>query len=205
MTDKEKSYKINYWKCFWATFKDTLQCWGDLLDNDYLGIILCNVIFYSTIVIGFPIFLILALTWFIKRIVLIKKETDKCAIWSMVNQGYVKKLSKQEQAIEHERVLKKQEKPICDERAAKKFKVGDELYTVFNKKQVIRFYVDKISFKTYKGAGDTRVGIREYWCNCNTHNLPHSKHFGKWRCRHNHNLFDNECDAFDYLQRIRRK
>ena len=122
----------------------------------------------------------------------------------MIKQGYVKQI-KQEQAIKQEKRLKKQGQPLCDERATKKFKIGDELYTVFNKKQVIKFYVDKISFKVYKGTGDTRVGIREYWCNCNTHNLPHSKHFGKWRCRHNHNLFRNETDALAYLETIRRK
>lgn len=201
----KKSYKINYWKCFWATFKDTLQCWKDLLDNDYLGIILHNAIFYITIVMCFPIFLVLTLVWYIKRIVLIKKAKDRCAIQSMVNQGYVRHLSKDEQSAIYEKKVVRQEKAIQTEKSKKLFNRGDLLYTVQGKSKVIKFYVDRIAFKIYKGANNTKVAVREYWCNCGLHKLPQSKHFGMWRCRHNHNLFKHESDAIAYLETIRRK
>ena len=59
-------YKIKHWKCFKATLKDALESWSCKLDNDFLGVLLGNVLFYSTMIIGFPIFLILATISFLQ-------------------------------------------------------------------------------------------------------------------------------------------
>lgn len=200
-------YKIKHWKCFCATLKDTLECWANKLDNDFLGVLLGNVLFFSTMIIGFPIFLILATIWYIKRVKLINRALpgDEIAIRSMIKQGYVKKLNKDQIHIikEKETIKKQTSKILQDERSKKLFNYGDVLYTVQGKSRVIEFYVDKISFKVFKCSGGGKIGIREYWCNCYRHHLPHSNNFGNWRCRHNHNLFKTEQEAYAYLDELK--
>ena len=200
-------YKIKHWKCFCATLKDTLECWANILNNDFLGVLFGNVLFYLTMIIGFPIFLILATIWYVKRVKLINRAlpSDEIAIRSMIKQGYVKKLDKDKiHIVERKETIKKQNTKILqDERSKKLFNYGDILYTVQGKSQVIKFIVDKVKFRAYKGKGVILIGIREYWCNCYKHLLPYSNNFGNWRCRHNHNLFRTEQEAYAYLDELK--
>lgn len=200
-------YKINHWKCFWATYHDTILAFIDKIENETVGRILMYIILYPSVILGFPIFLTITLIWYIKRVKLINRALpgDERAIRSMIKQGYVKALNKDElHFIEEKETIKKQNTKILqDERSKKLFNYGDILYTVQGKSQVIKFYVDKISFKVFKCAGGGKIGIREYWCNCYRHRLPHSNNFGNWRCRHNHNLFRTEQEAYAYLDELK--
>lgn len=72
----KEQYKLNHLKCFLLSFKDTISCFYDWLDNDYLGIILANIIAVLGVIILFPVFIILALIWYIKRVVMIKKKIN---------------------------------------------------------------------------------------------------------------------------------
>lgn len=200
-------YKINHWKCFWATYHDTILAFIDKIENETVGRILMYIILYPSVILGFPIFLTIALIWYIKRVKLINRAlpSDERAIRSMIKQGYVKALNKDElHFIEEKETIKKQNTKILqDERSKKLFNYGEMLWTVQGKTKVIKFVVDKISFKVFKCAGGGKIGIREYWCNCYRHHLPHSNNFGNWRCRHNHNLFRTEQETYAYLDELK--
>lgn len=200
-------YKIKHWKCFKSSFNDVAGCWVDKFDNDFLGVLLGNILAYLTLIVGLPVVFVMAIVWYIKRIKLIKKALpyDERAIRAMIGQGYVEELSKDQiHIIEEKTQLKKQgEKVLQDEKSKKLFNYGDVLYTVQGKSQVIKFVVDKITYHICKRSGGGKIGIREYWCNCCKHRLPHSNNFGSWRCRQNHNLFKNEQEAYAYLEKLK--
>lgn len=92
-----KKYKVKHWKCFWATYHDTMLAFIDMIENEIIGRILMYIILYPTAIIGFPIFLTIAFVWYIKRLKLINRvlHTDERAIRSMIKQGYVIELTHQ--------------------------------------------------------------------------------------------------------------
>lgn len=199
-------YKIKHWKCFKSSFKDVAVSWLDKFDNEFLGVLLGNILAYLTFIVGFPIVLVMAIIWYIKRVKLLKNALpcDERAIRTLIKQGYVEELNKDQiHIIEEKNLIKNQRgKVLQDEKSKKLFNYGDVLYTVQGKSQVIKFVVDKITYHIYKCSGGGNIGIREYWCNCYKHRLPHSNNFGNWRCRHNHNLFKTEQEAYAYLEKI---
>ena len=77
-------YKINHWRCYWLSYKDTKLAFGDWFDNDYLGIILANFLYYVFSIALLPIFLILSFVWYIKRVYQIKKKLSYLDV-SVVN------------------------------------------------------------------------------------------------------------------------
>ncbi len=67
-------YKINHWRCYWLSYKDTKLAFFDWLDNDLVGTILTYFLYYLFSVVLFPIFLILSFIWYVKRVYAIKKK-----------------------------------------------------------------------------------------------------------------------------------
>jgi hypothetical protein len=68
-------YKINHWRCFWCSYKDTKLSFFDWLDNEWIGKILAYFSYYLASVVLFPIFLLLTFMWYVKRILEIKEGT----------------------------------------------------------------------------------------------------------------------------------
>lgn len=167
----------------WRCYKDVKMKFDDILESEKsIDIMVCTT-YYLCSIVFLPVFILLTLI---------------CFFIKLFNRVEIKKEQRQEQIKNHEIIPHKVAiNPIM---SPKKFKVGDQLYTVVNKSQVMEFYVDKIKYKEFNGQG-----IREYWCNCDKHKLLRSRHFGKWRCRHNTNLFTNLIDANNYLNEIKPK
>lgn len=72
-------YKINYWRCFWCSYKDTKLSFFDWLDNEWVGKVLTYFLYYLFSIILFPLFLITAFVWHLKRIIEIKNDNINLA------------------------------------------------------------------------------------------------------------------------------
>ena len=196
-----KTYKIRHCNCFWSCYKDLKYKFFGVLDNETLGTILCYTFYYLISVVALPFFLLMALTRYFIHLHSIKKvfKTDnQAAIKSLLYNKYIvyQEIDEEKQEIK----IAKKEKAIYNEKSKKMFNVGDKLFTVHDKREVIGFVVDKIKLRVFNN-----VAIREYWCNCLKHHLPQSKHFDNWRCRHNCNLFKTQQDAENYLKELQKE
>ena len=74
-------YKINHWRCFLYSYKDTKSAFFDWLDNEWVGIILAYLLYYVFSIVCLPLFIILSFVWYVKRIYEIKNKLDKLDIY----------------------------------------------------------------------------------------------------------------------------
>ena len=67
-------YKIRHLRCFWGMYKQTKYSIFDFLDNEYIGIILCYVLYYLISIIFIIPILIVVFIKYIKDIQIAKKH-----------------------------------------------------------------------------------------------------------------------------------
>lgn len=85
-------YKINFFKCFWSCYIEIKRAFADKLDNEWLGIILGYALYYLVSIVGFFIFVIIALVKLIVAIKNIKlkiKLQNKVAINALLKSGVI--------------------------------------------------------------------------------------------------------------------
>ena len=91
-------YKINHWRCFWLSYKDTKITFFDWLDNEWVGTILTYFLYYLFSIICLPLFMILSFIWYVKRVYDIKKKLpflDNAVINTLKTRKIIVELSHQ--------------------------------------------------------------------------------------------------------------
>lgn len=87
-------YKINIFKCLWGSYKDTKRAFADnTVETDTFALICGNIFYYLCSIIFLPIFLIISLIWFFKRIIRLKKgKFTEIQLKALKQQKYIKEV-----------------------------------------------------------------------------------------------------------------
>lgn len=91
-------YKINIFKCLWGSYKDTKRAFADnTIETDTFTLICGYTFYYLCSIIFLPIFLIISLIWFFKRIIKLKKgKFTEMQLKALKQQKYIKELKEEE-------------------------------------------------------------------------------------------------------------
>ena len=93
-------YKINHLRCFWLTYTDTKTAFFDWLDNEWVGIILTNFLYYVFSIVFLPLFIVLTFIWYFKRVYDIKNKLpylDKAVINTLKRRKIIMELTHQQE------------------------------------------------------------------------------------------------------------
>ena len=87
-------YKINVFRCLWGSYKDIKVAFADsTIETDAFALICGYTFYYLCSIIFFPIFLIISLIWFFKRIIRLKKgKFTEMQLKALKLQKYIKEL-----------------------------------------------------------------------------------------------------------------